>query len=224
MQRIYNQHILVVMAHPDDIELSCFGLIKKLKSHGYKCTAVIATNGENGFDDSNSNTVNRKNEAENSLLGLIDKIIWLEMEDGNVKLDSRLNEALRQVITNLNPEIVVTHFPDETGIEHQDHYNVGKSTINVSIRYDSKLKCLLLAEPLFFYFSNFVPNCFVDITEEYESKIEALKKHKSQNEKFYMNDIFQFERATRFSLYGAKSNFNRTSKYELFHIFFEKII
>lgn len=218
------QRMLVVMAHPDDIELGCFGLIKKMTLRGSKCSVVIATNGEKGLVDPKNNFINRKDEAEKSLSNLVDDIIWLEKEDGNVKLDNRLIENLRQIIVNINPQIVITHFPDEIGIEHQDHNVIGKATISASIRYGSKMNCLLLSEPLFYFYSNFKPNCFVDITNEYESKIKALKKHESQKEKFYMSEFFQLERASRLSSYCNTHDTNCVPKYELFHIFFEKFI
>ena len=36
-------------AHPDDLEFSCTGTMKKLHDKGYRLIYVIITNGENGF-------------------------------------------------------------------------------------------------------------------------------------------------------------------------------
>lgn len=51
------KRMLVVMAHPDDIEIGCYGLIKKLVLRGAVCYVAIATNGENGLNISDNKKI-----------------------------------------------------------------------------------------------------------------------------------------------------------------------
>jgi len=41
--------LLVVSAHPDDMEFGCSGTVYKLINKGYEAILVVATNGESGF-------------------------------------------------------------------------------------------------------------------------------------------------------------------------------
>ena len=41
----YMENVLVIGAHPDDIELGCIGTVLKLKSAGKKIIYLVMTNG-----------------------------------------------------------------------------------------------------------------------------------------------------------------------------------
>src|SRR5690554_4264110 len=43
--------VLVVLAHPDDAEVTCGGLISRLTKDGKKVRLVVTTNGEKGMRD-----------------------------------------------------------------------------------------------------------------------------------------------------------------------------
>ena len=51
--------ILCFAAHPDDLEFSCIGTLKKMSDNGFHLIYVIITNGENGFKLANKNKVER---------------------------------------------------------------------------------------------------------------------------------------------------------------------
>ena len=219
------QRMMVIMAHPDDIEIHCYGIIKKLIDKGTVCQLIIATNGENGISEFISEKQSiRKKETENSLSDLSSEIIWLGMKDGGVLLDSNLIECMKNLITKYNPELIITHFPDNLGMEHQDHSIVGKAVINAAFRYANNLKYLLLSQPLFSNMTNFKPNCFVEISDVYDLKIKAIQNHKSQSGKFYMSDYFHQMRSAAITPYINLQNVDKNAKYELFQIIYERIL
>lgn len=219
------ERMMVFMAHPDDVEISCYGLIRKMISKGTACYIVIVTNGEKGVNLPNNKVASiRKEETNEALSGMVEKIIWLEMEDGSVKLDATLISSIQEIIIRYSPQLIVTHYPEDLGIEHQDHNAVGRATINAAFRYANDLQYLLLSEPLFNSFTRFCPNCFVDISNIYDEKNRAIKCHKSQNCKVYMSDYFQKNRATALAPYINFQNVNQEKKYELFQILYEKIL
>ena len=43
--------VLVIMAHPDDAEFSCAGVVKQLTEQGATVTYVVLTNGDKGNHD-----------------------------------------------------------------------------------------------------------------------------------------------------------------------------
>lgn len=220
-----NEYMMVIMAHPDDVEMCCFGTIKKFINSGKKCIVVIATNGENGVTENelSKDHLIRRIETEKSLANLVEQIIWLDMKDGKLSLDINFVKTIQKLIEKYLPQIIITHFLDKSGVEHQDHNIVGEVVIKASVKYDSNLRCLLLAEPLFSDMTNFKPNYFVNITEFYQAKINAIKKHQTQINKIYMNRYFLSLRATSITPYlNARKSINE-EKYEAFQSLFLKI-
>ena len=55
------KNILCFAAHPDDLEFSCIGTLKKMSDKGYSLIYVIITNGENGYKLENQNRIERIN-------------------------------------------------------------------------------------------------------------------------------------------------------------------
>ncbi len=215
---------IIVMAHPDDVEISCYGILNKLSKQGAKCYIVIASNGENGLRSSNnvSNDLLRKTETQKALLNIVEKIIWLELNDGCISFDLKLINCIEDLLKTYNPQLVITHYPDNFGIEHQDHSTLGKATINAALRCCSQLNFLLLAEPLIYNITDFKPNCFVDISDYYERKKLALSYHETQKEKLYMNSVFQNIRSYSTVPY-INFDLNYPKHYERFQIIYSKI-
>lgn len=144
-------------------------------------------------------------------------------KDGHVLLDAILIGNIKNLIIKYNPQLIITHFPDELGMEHQDHTAVGKATINAAFRYAKNLEFLLLSQPLFDKLTMFRPNCFVEISDEYDLKISAIQCHKSQEEKYYMSDYFQKIRATEITPFINIGYTNQEFKYEIFQIIYARI-
>ena len=166
-------NILAVGAHPDDIELGCFGALSSYKSKNHNIFGAIITNGEQA-----SNPVLRKKEAK-AAAKLIDmKLFFGNFPDGNLILDSSLITFLDKIIEENQIDVIYSSsFHDR----HQDHMVVGKSCISASRR----------VKELYFYETPsvlypFNPQLFFDVTEFFNLKISALKKHKTQKNKGYM--------------------------------------
>ncbi|HHX58560.1 MAG TPA: PIG-L family deacetylase [Candidatus Moranbacteria bacterium] len=147
--------VLAIMAHPDDAELKCFGTLCKYADSGYKCILLIACSGENGISliDREKFNINRIpknvrfNETERAFSGTGISIKFLELEDGSAKFGRDLIVAIEKEIRKISPEIIITHYVDYIGADHQDHSEVGKSVINCVTRL-SFIKKVMLCEPL----------------------------------------------------------------------------
>src|SRR5512143_1240148 len=110
--------VLVVGAHPDDIEIACGGTIAKMRDAGYEIHGLVMTQGERG-----GNAGIRPGEAlrGGKFLGL-DDVRVLNLPD------TRLHEheldvlaAIEEAIQSYKPSMVLTHSAHDL---HQDHRTV----------------------------------------------------------------------------------------------------
>jgi len=211
---VEKNQLLVIMAHPDDAELSCYGTICKYVDEGVFCSLVIATKGENVIRKDKT-PLDRLNETQKAFHKTKIDISCLNIKDGNIVHDLNLMRVLKKIIQEINPTTIISHYPDEFGYEHQDHTALGKAVISCAFRYCKNLRMLLLAEPLFRGFTSFRGNHFVNVSNYYDDKKLAIKKHKSQYNKHYTNVKFLKNRLVGFSPYINSFRISN-NKYEIF--------
>lgn len=169
--------VLVVGAHPDDIELGAGGLVLRLKEEGARTYALVMSNGEKGADGPAAARPGEAAEAAR-VLGL-DGLTVLGFPDSRLRdhvVD--MKEAIEKKIEDLEIGLVVTHASRET---HGDHAAVFEAAREAARR--CSLVCFesVSAPP------DFVPNFFVDITPFLDAKLRAIGRHRTQEEKPYMD-------------------------------------
>jgi N-acetylglucosamine malate deacetylase 1 len=183
----YEYNVISVGAHPDDVEVGTGGVLIGLNRKGLKTGIVYLTAGEMG---TGGTAEIRADEAMNAarIMGsdLIETFNW-----GDCNLfdtyDRRL--ALASLIRQVRPEIIMAPYP---GIghgkrqSHSDHVAAGQIAINAA-NYASLKKLPIEGEPhrvkrVFHYFlpPGMPPDFVVDITDCFDSWIEALRCHRSQ--------------------------------------------
>jgi len=144
--------ILVVGAHPDDIEIACGGSIAKLCDAGHTIFGLIVSGGERG---GNSSTRRREAMKGAEFLG-INKVEIMNFPD--MKLDNFVLEISQQieiVVNEFKPDIVFTHSIHDI---HQDHRAVHDATL----RACRNLSTILCYESPSIT-QDFQPNVFVNI-------------------------------------------------------------
>lgn len=183
-----------VVAHPDDLEFSSAGTVKKLTNAGKKVVLVQVTSGDRGTPDRNFTpdmlSSTRENEvyASAKVLGLAD-VVFLHQPDGNVEANLALREKIVRQIRTYKPDVVITHDPFRPYAMHPDHRNVGLGTHD-SV-YPTARDHLYFPEHMadglephktaeIWYFGAESPDVFIDITDTFDDKIAALKAHDSQ--------------------------------------------
>ena len=188
------QTYMWVVAHPDDLEFSSAGTVKKLTKAGKRCILVQVTSGDHGTIDRNFTPetlrLQRQHEEETAakLLGLAD-VIFLGERDGYVEANMTLREKIVKQIRIHKPDVVVTHDPFRPYAMHPDHRNVGLSTHD-SV-YPTARDHLYFPEHLaegiephktaeIWYFGAESPDVFIDISDTFDDKIQALSAHQSQ--------------------------------------------
>lgn len=194
------QRVLVVMAHPDDAEISSGAIMARWASEGREVNLMILTNGDKGSDDPDADPVQiaavRREEtaAASRLLGLASHRIG-DTHDG--ELDNTREEQLKvaRVIRLLRPGIVITPDPtamffDSSYYNHSDHRNAGAITLDAVFPGAGNphfFRTLLDDEGLqpwnvpqmWLAWTN-EPNHREDVSGWMQVKVEALGRHASQ--------------------------------------------
>lgn len=176
--------ILAVGPHPDDVEGGMGGSILKFLKLGHKVHVVDLTNGE---PTPHGTTEIRREECEKatSLLGLTSRTT-LDFPNrylfDNVETRGKVAEVIRKV----RPDILFLPYWEDA---HPDH--IQTTMIGEAARFYAKLtKTDMAGGPwyprrIFYYLwshqkVHFSPAFVIDISEEFEKKVEVVKSYKSQ--------------------------------------------
>jgi LmbE family N-acetylglucosaminyl deacetylase len=111
------------------------------------------------------------------------------MHDGELMPDLNFREKIVRQIRTFRPDIVITHDPFRPYSLHPDHRAVGITTVD-SV-YPTARDPLYFPEHLeaglephkvaeLWLFGSEYPDTYIDISETFEDKINALKAHHSQ--------------------------------------------
>ena len=193
------ERLLVVTAHPDDVDFGCAGSVAHWTDAGIEVSYCIATNGEaGGFDDSVPRpTMAEIRQAEQraaaKVVGVTD-LTFLGYPDGRLESTIELRREISRVIRRVRPQRVVGQSPERNYqriyASHPDHLAAGDATI-AAVYPDARNPFAhpeLLAEgfepwsvPEIYLMAAAGPDVFVDITETFERKLDALRSHASQH-------------------------------------------
>jgi LmbE family N-acetylglucosaminyl deacetylase len=170
--------ILVVGAHPDDIELGCGGSLAKLTRSGARVQAVIFSKGRRGA----LSDADRELESRKALHTIgIDDVKVYDFED--TQLAGHLTElvaVLDRHVAAIAPDRVYTMFQHD---RHQDHRAVYEASV-ISCRAVPQL----LGYETPSSYPNFMPTIFEQIGDDLETKMRALRCHTSQVSRLYMQE------------------------------------
>ena len=178
--------VLAFGVHPDDVELSCSGILMVEKNNGKTTGIIDLTEGELG---TRGTAETRKQEAEDSAKILHVNIREnLKLADGFFENDKESRLKIVEAIRKYKPEIIFCNAPED---RHPDH---GRSAVLVSdAAFLSGLQKIETTEQdtvqeawrpkyIFNYIQDryLKPDFVVDITGVFEKKLEAIKAFKTQ--------------------------------------------
>jgi LmbE family N-acetylglucosaminyl deacetylase len=194
------ERVMGIFAHPDDPEFFAGGALARWAANGADVTLVLVTSGDKGSEDpdmTHDRLIEIREEEERNAAKALGggDVIFLRQPDGEVVHTIALRRELSRLIRMRKPDLVVTCDPTAFWygagyINHPDHRAVGDVTMAavfptardrlnfLELERDEglethKVKWLYLAGPA-------EATHFVDITDYIETKIEALRQHKSQ--------------------------------------------
>ena len=164
--------ILAIGAHPDDIEIFMFGLITKFKERGDKVYLTIATDGALGGDNQGDKLKDKRKLETTSALEKISEPFFLNLPDGHLGDEAEHKNIIRENILDIKPDLIITHnFNDY----HSDHRSLSCLINSVASHYTPIIYCDTLMG------INFQPNYYIDITDCFSKKKEAILHHTSQD-------------------------------------------
>lgn len=178
--------LLAIGVHPDDVELSCAGVLLVEKINGKKTGIVDLTRGELG---TRGTAESRETEAAAAatILG-VDCRENLEMADGFFQNDETHQRKVVEVIRAYQPEIVLCNAPED---RHPDHGRSSKLVADacflsglakIETERNGRQQQAWRPTYVFRYIQDrlLIPDFVIDITDVFEKKIEAIKAYKTQ--------------------------------------------
>ena len=175
--------ILAIAAHRDDVELTCGGTLIKAAAAGHRTAIVDLTQGEMGTRGSASLRAEEAARAA-EVLGVSARET-LALPDAGIENSPATREALARVIRRYRPRVVIA--PASEG-RHPDHrvaaglvrdacFVAGLAKVAPEVPKHRPLKILHALA----YRQDFVrPSFVVDISGEFERKLEAIRCYASQ--------------------------------------------
>lgn len=192
--------VLVVTAHPDDVDFGASGTIATWTSRGARVTYCIVTDGDaGGFDPEMPRALmgpTRRTEqrAAAAEAGVHD-VCFLGYPDGRLEPSLQLRKDISRVVRQVRPQRVVTQSPERNWARiyasHPDHLAAGEAALCAvypDARNPFAFPELLDDEglephtvPEVWLMAGPRPDRAVDVTDMFDRKLAALLCHQSQH-------------------------------------------
>ena len=196
--------ILIIAAHPDDVDFGTSGSVALWTREKRNVEYLICTSGEKGFNSDSARSMptserrairETEQRASAAVVG-VETVHFLRYPDGEMTNSPSLRRDMVRVMRKLKPELVVAVDPSHRKWDsfygfHSDHRAVSQAAFdalypavgNQNFYPELLDDGLAPHHPKEVYFNHpSEPNLWVDITETFDLKLEALACHKSQIE------------------------------------------
>jgi len=183
-------HVVIIFPHPDDESFGTAGVIKKFREEGVPVTYLCGTLGEMGRNMGTPPFANRETLQKIREVELEEACEFLDIDfqvlgyrDKTIEFEKKSNVAnhVKEILEEIKPSLVITHYPGH-GV-HPDHNALGDATIEAVGMMDAAIRPVVWAAGITHYAVDVLgePDV-VRPVEDFEHKIQAILKHKSQAE------------------------------------------
>ena len=188
-----NRKVLVVAAHPDDEVLGCGGTIAKHARQKDEVFCLILGEGVTSRYSQQGKAVEKelrelKSEAEQAakILG-IKKVFFRDFPDNRFDTVPPLTivKAIEEIKEEVKPDIIYTHHQGDLNIDHQLTFRAVLTACR-PLQGETVKEIYSFEVPSSTEWSSpdaqdyFMPNVFVDTSETFDKKIEALKAYRGE--------------------------------------------
>ncbi len=200
MGKVYiPESAMAIVAHPDDIEFSCAGTLARWARAGARISYVLCTSGDVGIDQPGMTRQQAAEirEAEQRQAAAIigaTEVIFIREPDGMLQATLELRKKLVREIRRFRPEVVICGDPTivwagNDYINHPDHRAAATAALDAvfpaagqpNLFEELREEGLEAHKPRKVYVNAWSGgDIFINIEETIESKIAALRAHKSQ--------------------------------------------
>jgi LmbE family N-acetylglucosaminyl deacetylase len=191
------ERILVVVAHPDDVDFGLGGTVANWTDKGFEVTYCLVTSGDaGGFNpDVPRSQIAGIREAEQTAAAAVNGVTdlrFLHYPDGRLEATLELRRDIAKVIREVRPQRMVCQSPERNWsrmpANHPDHRAAGEAALDAM--YPDARNPFTFAEQLghldawsvaeTWVMSMERVNHYEDVTAQFERKKKALLEHKSQ--------------------------------------------
>jgi LmbE family N-acetylglucosaminyl deacetylase len=191
--------ILVVVAHPDDCELTCAGSVARWSREGNPTCLIIVSDGARGGKHAGADeaAMVRERRAEQEQAARVigfRAVSFLGFPDGELEEGPELRRALVEVIRRLQPDIAIFMDPltviyRNSYVNHRDHRVLGMAMLDAmypqasnAFYFPDQLVAGLQPHkvPEFLLAQSDRPNFWVDVSDTLDIRFDALRCHASQ--------------------------------------------
>lgn len=175
--------VLIIGAHPDDAFLGAGGLMLKMRKQGLSVMVVTVTDGENQNAD-----VNMRSKEFLESIRLCDVHgHQMHFRDGWLQFHLKdLCADILRLITDINPQIIITHCCCDQHTDYETVANAVNSAIELlfhSLKDECELQYLMSFPPIRLTLDSlrsFTPVVLCNITDYCKTKESAVFVHSSQ--------------------------------------------
>jgi LmbE family N-acetylglucosaminyl deacetylase len=190
------ERVLVVVAHPDDIDFGGAGTVALWTKAGIEVQYCIVTDGQaGGFEPDRDRAgipaVRRAEQTAAAQHVGVSELHFLGYEDGSVEPTLQLVRDISQVIRKVRPQRLLTQSPERSWnrlhVSHPDHLAAAEAAVrafypaagNPYAYPDLTEEAWDVGE--LWMMDHPVANHYVDITDTFDQKMAALMSHTSQH-------------------------------------------
>ena len=184
------EKVLAIGAHPDDIEFGAGGTVARWAAAGATVTMLIVTDGSKGTWDPGVDPADlvavrtAEQRAAADALGAAE-IRHLNHIDGELEYSMELRKEMCRHIREIKPDVVISHDPWQRYQLHPDHRATGLAVVDGVVSARDHLffpeQNLAAHRPAaVLLWSADAPDHWEDISETFQTKINALLCHSSQ--------------------------------------------
>jgi LmbE family N-acetylglucosaminyl deacetylase len=173
-------NILAIGAHFDDVELGCGGTLARHALQGDDVYVFVATVSGfvNQYNQEVRSNVTALTEAKNAMKILgVKELICGNFKTLEVEFIDALNIEILKIVQEKKIDLVYTHW---TGDIHHDHQAVASASLH-SCRHVPRL--LMYRSNWYHSTSEFRGNFYVDITQFWSLKEQAIRAHSTEVER-----------------------------------------
>jgi bacillithiol biosynthesis deacetylase BshB1 len=175
--------LLAIAAHPDDVELTCAGTLIKMQRRGYQTGIVDLTNGEMG---TRGDAETRRKESQDAarVMGVAVRL-RAELPDAHLHNTDETRRVVVELIRMLRPRVVILPFPVGRHPDHRVASDLGRDACFLAglARYDARREPYKPEKVLYalaYREDPVKPSFVVDISEEFDTKLRAIRCYASQ--------------------------------------------
>jgi len=178
--------VLAIGAHPDDVELSCAGTLVRLVRQGRHVGILDLTAGELGTRGSREIRLQEARSAA-GIMGVHVRE-GLGIPDGNIMVNHENTRKVMSVIRQYRPDTLLFPYPIDRHPDHEHAHRLckeawfyaGLEKIETSFGGEKQKSFRPGRYFLYMQWHEFTPSFIMDITDEFELKMAAVKTFQSQ--------------------------------------------